>query len=99
MEHPRDDHKSQDRTDPESGFLILAEPEEEEDKEYYQKIQVAIKAAADEGLIDLEAIESENQIENTSNTTTEDTLRCLKIDVDVEVIENENSCVFCCNVM
>ena len=97
MEHPRDDHKSQDRTDPESGFLILAEPEEEEDKEYYQKIQVAIKAAADEGLVDLEVIESENQIENTSNPATEDAQT--DVNVDVDVIENENGCVYCGNVM
>ena len=41
-----------------------------------------IKAAADEGLVDLEVIESE-----------------IQIDVDVKVIENENSCVHCCIAM
>ena len=76
-------------------ILVLAEPEEEERKTYYKRIREVIKAAADEGLVDLEAIESENQIENTSNTATEDT----QSDADVEVIENENDCIHCCNAM
>ena len=53
-----------------------------------------IKDAADEGLVDLEVIESESLTENTSNTATED-----DVIVDVEVIGNENGCVYCCNVM
>ena len=75
-------------------ILIIAEPEKEEDKKYYQEFQVMIKDAADEGLVDLEVIESESLIENTSNTATED-----DVIVDVEVIGNENGCVYCCNVM
>ena len=47
-------------------ILIIAEPEEEEDKKIYQKIQEMIKAAAYEGLVELEV--SENKIENTANT-------------------------------
>lgn len=46
-------------------ILILAEPEEEVWKKYYQEFQVAIKAAADEGLVDLQVIEK--QIENASS--------------------------------
>ena len=76
-------------------ILVLAEPEEEERKKYYKRIREVIKAAADEGLVDLEAIESENKIENTSNAATEDT----QSDTDVEVIENENDCIHCCNAM
>ena len=44
--------------------------------------QVPIKAAKDEGLVDLEVMECKNQIENTSNTETEDT----ETDVEVDVI-------------
>ena len=76
-------------------ILILAEPEKEEYKENYQKFQVMIKDAADEGLVDLEVIDSVNQIENPFNTATEDT----QTDVDIEVIENGNKCVNCCNFM
>merc|ERR1711963_1096146 len=47
-------------------ILILAEPEKEEHKKFYQKIQAMIKAAEDEGLVDVQVIESENQIENTA---------------------------------
>ena len=43
-------------------ILIIAEPEEEEYKKYYQRLQVAIKAAEDEGLVDLQVSESENNI-------------------------------------
>ena len=78
-------------------ILILAEPVEEEYKKSYQRFQVMIKAAADEGLVDLEVIESENQIENTSNPATEDAQT--DVNVDVDVIENENGCVYCGNVM
>ena len=38
-------------------ILILAEPEKETDKKWYQKTQVMIKAAEDEGLVDLQVIE------------------------------------------
>lgn len=70
-------------------ILILAEAVEEEKKKYFRAIQVVIKAAADEGLVDLEVLESENKIENTSNTATEDT------QTEVEVIERENNCFLC----
>ena len=43
-------------------ILILAEPEKERYKKYYQKRQGIIKAAADEGLIDLQVSESDNDI-------------------------------------
>ena len=43
-------------------ILILVEPEREEDREWYQRIQVAIKAAEDVGLVDLQVRESENDI-------------------------------------
>jgi len=45
-------------------ILILAEPEGELLKRVYQKIQVVIKTTADEGLVDLQVLESRNQIEN-----------------------------------
>ena len=71
-------------------ILIIAEPEKEVDKEWYQEIQMVIKAAEDESLVDLQVLENVNEkkIENTSNTATE----------DIEV-ENENNCFFCCSVM
>jgi len=47
-------------------ILILAEPEEEFLKEDYQEFQEEIKAAEDEGLVDLQVIKSENQIENAA---------------------------------
>ena len=47
---------------------------------------MVFRAAADEGLVDLEMIESGNQIENPSNTATEDAQT--DVDVDVEVIGN-----------
>ena len=50
---------------------------------------MVFKAAADEGLVDLVVLESENKIENTSNTATEDT------QTEVEVIESENNCFLC----
>jgi len=52
---------------------------------------VVFKAAADEGLVDLEVLENENKIENTSNTATKDT----QTEVEVEVIESENNCFLC----
>jgi len=67
-------------------ILILAKPEKEIDK---KKRQVIIKAAADEGLLDLQVIKSENQIENAA---TEDVSQT---DVDDEsknkVMKNENT--------
>ena len=41
-------------------ILILAEPEEEKYKEFYQMFQMWIKAAEDEGLVDLQVSESES---------------------------------------
>ena len=43
-------------------ILILAEPEEEDSKKFYQRFQVVIKAAAAEGQVDLQVSESENDI-------------------------------------
>ena len=37
-------------------ILIIAEPEEEKWKKDHQKLQVMIKTAADEGLVDVEVI-------------------------------------------
>ena len=45
-------------------ILILAEPEKEEYKKSYQRFQLVIKAAEDDGLVDLKVIEIENQIDN-----------------------------------
>ena len=42
----------------------------------------------------LQVLESENQVENAA---TEDAQT--DVDVDVELIENKNGCVDCCNVM
>ena len=39
-------------------ILILVEPEKEKHKKSYQRFQVAIKAAADEGLVDIQVIKS-----------------------------------------
>ena len=44
--------------------LILAEPEKQEYKKSYTSLKENIKVAAEEGLVDVEVIESENQIEN-----------------------------------
>ena len=43
-------------------ILILAEPEEEKYKKLHQMSYVVIKAAEDEGLVDLQVSESENNI-------------------------------------
>ena len=43
-------------------ILILAEPEEEKYKKLHQMSYVVIKAAEDEGLVDLQVRESENNI-------------------------------------
>ena len=43
-------------------ILIIAESEKKKYKKSHQRFQVALKAAADEGLVDLEVIERENQI-------------------------------------
>ena len=41
-------------------ILIIAESEREDLKKFYHKIQVVIKTAEDDGLVDLEVIEIEN---------------------------------------
>ena len=43
-------------------ILIIAESKKEKYKKSYQRFQLALKAAADEGLVDMEVIERENQI-------------------------------------
>ena len=42
-------------------ILIIAESENEEWKKVYQKIQVIIRSAGDEDLVDVAVIESENK--------------------------------------
>ena len=51
-------------------ILILAEPEKEEYKKWYQRFQEEIKAAEDEGLVDVQVSESENSITTVMITIT-----------------------------
>ena len=43
-------------------ILIIAESKKEKYKKSYKRFQLALKAAADEGLVDLQVSESENNI-------------------------------------